>query len=150
MTRGGILSIKNTVYWKRSFLKKHCFSFTLDCQPKMFFLPLKKVSKNSEFYGKNTIFALITNPPGVNFIKQFTLDTWNLHSVPIFFNKFTLIGHYAFAHCNQLFAFSFRFWVHSTLYALCPTFMKSTPGFINEQYQWPDSSQIYLSTCHWW
>jgi hypothetical protein len=47
---------------------------------------------------------------------------------PSFLIKFTLIWHYAFVPCTQLFALSPRFLVRSTLYALHPTFMKSTPG----------------------
>jgi hypothetical protein len=43
-------------------------------------------------------------------------------------NKFTLIWHLAFAPCAQLFALSPRFSVRSTLYALRPTLMKSTPN----------------------
>jgi hypothetical protein len=38
-------------------------------------------------------------------------------------SKFTPIWHHAFAPCAQLFAFSPRFWVRSTLYAHRPTFM---------------------------
>jgi hypothetical protein len=46
-----------------------------------------------------------------------------LRSAAIFFlNKYTLIWHPAFAPCAQLFAFSTRFWVRSTLYALCLKF----------------------------
>jgi hypothetical protein len=46
---------------------------------------------------------------------------------PSFLNKFTLIWHLAFAPCAQLLVLSPRFLVRSTLYALCPTFMKFTP-----------------------
>jgi hypothetical protein len=45
---------------------------------------------------------------------------------PSFLYKFTLIWHHAFAPCAQL-IFS-QIWVRSTLYAIHPTFMKSTPG----------------------
>jgi hypothetical protein len=66
--------------------------------------------------------------PGLDFIKEFTptLEICALH--PSFLYKFTLIWHYVFAPCAQFFAFSPRFWLRSTLYALRPTFMKSTPG----------------------
>ncbi len=47
---------------------------------------------------------------------------------PSFLNKFTQIWHHAFAPCAELFAFSPRFWVRSTLYAQRPTFMKFTQG----------------------
>jgi hypothetical protein len=64
----------------------------------------------------------------VDFIKQFTPYALGLRSAPIFLSKFTLIWHHAFEPCAQLFAFPPRFWVRFTLYALRPTFMKSTPG----------------------
>jgi hypothetical protein len=47
---------------------------------------------------------------------------------PFFLNIFNLIWHLAFAPCAQLFALPPRFLVRSMLYALRPTFMKSTPG----------------------
>ncbi len=56
--------------------------------------------------------------PRVDFIKQF---------MP-FLNKFTLIWHLTFAPGAQHFALSSRFLLRSTLYALRPTFMKSTPN----------------------
>jgi hypothetical protein len=45
---------------------------------------------------------------------------------PTFLNNFTLIWHHVFAPCAQLSTFSPRFWVRTTLYAVRPTFMKST------------------------
>jgi hypothetical protein len=69
----------------------------------------------------------------VDFINQFMPYSWNLR--PSFLHKFSLIWHHAFAHCSQLFALSPRFWVRSTLCALHPTFMKSTPELLSSNQQ---------------
>jgi hypothetical protein len=44
--------------------------------------------------------------PGVDFIEQFMPYAWNLRSEPIFFHKFTLTWHHAFALLAQFIAFS--------------------------------------------
>jgi hypothetical protein len=72
--------------------------------------------------------------PGVDFIKQFTPYALNL-CYASFLNKFTPIWHHAFAPCAQLLAFYPRFWVRSTLYALRPTFLKSTPGLFLDSHR---------------
>jgi hypothetical protein len=67
-----------------------------------------------------------------DFIKQFSPHALR----PSFLNKFTSIRHYAFAPWAQLIAFSQRIWVRSSLYAVCPTFLKSTLGVISTKYFW--------------
>jgi hypothetical protein len=74
--------------------------------------------------GKGQCYEVVTS------VSLLTIRELMVKTAPIFLNKFTIIWHHAFAPCAQLFAFSPRVWVCSTLYALRPTFMKSTPGSV--------------------
>jgi hypothetical protein len=61
---------------KDVFLTTHCFS-SLEFQSKvLFLLTLKKLSKILEFYWKNSVFALITYPPGLKPMMVMTLNPW--------------------------------------------------------------------------
>jgi hypothetical protein len=52
-TGGYVINKKHRFLKKEVFLKKQCFSSTLEFQPKMlFFLAFKKVDKNSELMEK--------------------------------------------------------------------------------------------------
>jgi hypothetical protein len=62
----------------------------------------------------------------VDFIKEFAPYALNLRTAPIFSEQIYSICHDAFAPCAQLFAFFSQ--ILGALYALRPTFMKSTPG----------------------
>jgi hypothetical protein len=59
-----------------------------------------------------------------DFIKKFTHFAWNLRSAPIFFYSNLALCICVLGSTNRIFS---QTWVRSTLYAVRPNFMKSTP-----------------------
>jgi hypothetical protein len=65
---------------------------------------------------------------GVDFIEQFMPSAWNLRYEPILFAQ--IYSNLASCTCTlrSTYCIFSQIWVHSTLYSVRPTFVKSTQG----------------------